>query len=163
MAWTNNVVVIANVTATSADLIDVLRSRAAREPSTFTLVVPATPFGGGRAAAVAKLNQALDQLRAVGLEVDGVVGDADPILAVMDTWDPKRHDEIIVSTLPTHSSKWLHAGLPERVARLTGAPVTHLVSLPPKPESQAASPPVQANRGLLGPLSVLGWGSQQQR
>ena len=153
MTWTHNVLVIANVTATSGELMDVLVSRAAREPSTFTLVVPATPFGGGRAAAVAKLNDALDQLRSAGLEVDGAVGDADPILAVTDTWDPKRHDEIIVSTLPTHSSKWMHAGLPERVGRLTGAPVTHVVSLPPKPAAQTAPPPAQPNRGLLGPLN----------
>jgi hypothetical protein len=163
MTWTHNVLVIANVTATSSDLMDVLIARAARKPCTFTLVVPATPFGGGRAAAISKLNHALDQLRDAGLEVDGTVGDADPILAVTDTWDPRRHDEIIVSTLPTHSSKWLHAGLPERVARLTGAPVTHVVSPPPKPEAHTAPPPPHANRGLLAPLSVLGWGSQQQR
>ena len=95
-------------------------------------MVPATPFGGGRAAAVAKLDEALAQLREAGLQAEGIVGDADPVVAVTDAWDPKRYDEIVVSTLPLRFSKWLHAGLPERIAKLTGAPVSHIVSEPAK-------------------------------
>ena len=45
-----------------------------------------------------------------------------------DEWDPRRYDEIVVSTLPQMVSKWLHAGLPERIERITGARVTHVVS-----------------------------------
>src|SRR5205807_10385020 len=96
--------VVANVTATSDELIEALKSRA---PAAFTLIIPATPFGGGRDAATAKLEEALGQLRAAGLEAEGSVGNADPILAVTDAWDPKRYDEIIVSTLPMRFSKWL--------------------------------------------------------
>src|SRR5207302_4277784 len=141
--------------------IDMLKASAEREPSSFTLIVPATPFGGGRAAATDKLREAIEQLQAAGLEADGGVGAADPIVAVTDVWDPKRFDEIIVSTLPLSLSKWLHAGLPERIEKLTGAPVTHIISQPPKPAVEVAPPPAH-EKGPMGPLSVLGWGGHKK-
>jgi len=160
VTWKRSFLVVANVTATSDELIELLTARAAQEPADFTLVIPATPFGGGREAALKKLGEALAQLREAGLEVDGAVGNADPILAVTDAWDPKRYDEIVVSTLPMRFSKWLHAGLPERIAKLTDAPVTHVVSQPPKPEHQVAPPPASPDRSM-GPLSVLSWGARK--
>jgi alkanesulfonate monooxygenase SsuD/methylene tetrahydromethanopterin reductase-like flavin-dependent oxidoreductase (luciferase family) len=164
MAWKRSILVVANVTATSDELLDALKARAGRQPTRFTLVVPATPFGGGRQAAADKLFDAVDQLRAAGLEADGSVGDADPCIAVTESWDPKQHDEIIVSTLPQKMSKWLHAGLPARIARITGAPVTHLVSHPPKPEVETVPAPAHEDKGVvMGPLSVLSWGGNQSR
>ena len=157
MAWKRSFLVVANVTATSEDLIGALTERA---PASFTLVIPATPFGGGRQAALATLSDALEQLRAAGLEADGTVGNADPILAVTDAWDPKKYDEIIVSTLPLQLSKWLHAGLPDRISRLTDAPVTHVVSAPPKPDPVVAPPPAAPDRSM-GPLTVLSWGARK--
>ena len=157
MAWKRSFLVVANVTATSDELMEALK---ARGPAGFTLVIPATPFGGGREAAAAKLEEALEHLRAAGLEADGAVGNAEPILAVTDAWDPKRYDEIIVSTLPMHFSKWLHAGLPERIGRLTDAPVTHVVSQPPKPDHEVAPPPQHPDKAM-GPLSVLAWGARK--
>jgi hypothetical protein len=156
MTWKRSVLVVANVTATSPDLLDALRARGAREPTTFTLIVPATPFGGGRAAAKDNLERACEKLREAGLEVEGSVWDCDPLVAVTEAWDPRRYDEIIVSTLPMRISKWLHAGLPERVAKITGAPVTHLVSEPPKPAVEAVPPPEHEKHGLIAPLYGLG-------
>jgi hypothetical protein len=160
MTWKRSFLVVANVTATSDELIDALRARAEQEPASFTLVIPATPFGGGHDAATAKLEEAIEQLRAAGLEAEGHVGNADPILAVTDAWDPKRYDEIIVSTLPMRFSKWLHAGLPERIAKLTDAAVTHVVSQPAKPAPEVAPPPPHPDK-TMGPLSVLAWGSRK--
>jgi GABA permease len=157
MTWKRSFLVVANVTATSEDLIAALKERA---PASFTLVIPATPFGGGREAATAQLAEALADLRAAGLECDGNVGNADPILAVTDAWDPKKYDEIIVSTLPMRFSKWLHAGLPERIGKLTDAPVTHIVSEPPRPEPELAPPPAHPDKAM-GPLSVLAWGARK--
>ncbi len=161
MAWKRTVLVVANVTATSDTVLAALVARAEREPIAFTLVVPATPFGGGRTAAVRKLHDAIEQLRAAGLEVDGMVGAADPIVAVTDAWDPRHYDEIIVSTLPMRFSKWMHAGLPQRVEKLTGAPVTHLIADPPKPAPMIEPAPVRESRGVMAPLSVLAWGGQR--
>jgi hypothetical protein len=156
MTWKKSFLVVANVTATSERLIAALRSRAEQGPASFTLIIPATAVGGGRATALRTLEQALAQLREAGLEAEGSVGNADPILAVADVWDPKRYDEIIVSTLPMRFSKWLHAGLPERIGHLTDAPVTHVVSDPPRPELEVVPPPPPAENPM-GPLSVLQW------
>jgi len=161
MAWKTSVLVVANVTATSQDLLDVLLARANREPTAFTLVVPATPFGGGREAAEGKLLEAVDRLRAAGLEADGSVGNPDPCVAVSEVWDPKRYDEIVVSTLPMKVSKWLHAGLPERIGRITGAPVAHVVSQPRK--SVQTQPAPVPEEGGLGPLKVLAWGGNREQ
>ena len=46
----------------------------------------------------------------------------------MDMWDPMKFDEIIVSTLPTGSSRWLGLDLPHRLEKLTSVPVRHVVS-----------------------------------
>jgi hypothetical protein len=162
MSWKRSVLVVANVTATSEGLADALTSLAAGQSTSFMVIVPATPFGGGRGAADEQLEQALERLREAGLEVAGAVGDADPMIAVIEAWDPKRYDEIIVSTLPMRFSKWLHAGLPERIERATGARVTHLVSSPPKPSIQTVPAPAHAP-SELGPLSVLGWGAAKRR
>src|SRR5207253_2112330 len=93
------------------------------------------------AAAHEALSAACERLREAGLEAEGSVGDADPIVAVTEAWDPKRYDEIIVSTLPMRFSKWLHAGLPERIGKLTGAPVTHVISEPAGREVEAEPVP----------------------
>lgn len=162
MEWTTNVLVVANVTATSPELTSALIDRNKNSSVRFTLVVPSDPVAGGRESARAMLDEALARLRAAGLEVDGHVGGGDPLLAVSDEWDPRQYDEVIVSTLPMRVSKWLHAGLPERIERLTGANVTHVVSQPPKPEVAATPAPAHESHGVMTPLSVLTWGMDRQ-
>jgi hypothetical protein len=162
MQWTNNVLVVANVTATSTELLEALTARSQEGNATFTLIVPADPVAGGRQEARARLDQALELLDGAGLRIEGRVGSGDPILAVTDEWDPRRYDEIIVCTLPMHISKWLHAGLPERIEKLTGARVTHVVSALPKPELETTPAPVHEKHGVMTPLSVLTWGAQRQ-
>jgi hypothetical protein len=125
-----NVIVVANKTATSDELVDALRSRAAQEATRFTLVVPSTPHSDDHVPPEQRLEEAVQHIRAAGLEVTGLVGAPDPVAAVEQIWDPKRYDEVIVSTLPLNTSKWLPAGLPERIRQTTGAPVTHVVSQP---------------------------------
>ena len=71
-------------------------------------------------------------------------------------WDPKLHDEIIVSTLPANLSKWLHAGLPHRIEKLTGAHVRHVVSPRPLPLVQATMATAHGRPGVaFDPMSVL--------
>lgn len=161
MAFTKNILVVANVTATSDDLYRNLIERAQHEPAAFTMLVPATSAAGGHSAAQATLEAAVARLRAAGLDVEGAVGDRDPLVAVSEAWDPLRYDEIVMSTLPIGASKWLHAGLPERISKLTGTLVTHIVSQPPKPPVEKRLAPRHADRGL-GPLSVLGWGGRHE-
>jgi hypothetical protein len=162
MQWTMSVLVVANITATSPELVGELIGRRERGPVKFMLVVPANPVASGREAAQLRLDVALEQLRSAGLDIEGRVGSSDPIIAVSDEWDPRTYDEIILSTLPTSISKWLHAGLPERVERLTGARVTHVVSEPPKPQAVVGPARGHEKRGVMTPLSVLTWGGHRQ-
>ena len=56
----------------------------------------------------------------------------------MEAWDPMKFDEILVSTLPTGSSRWLEANLPRRLEKLTSVTVRHVISTP---EGRAADEP----------------------
>ncbi len=160
VTWTKNILVVANVTAISNELEAALRAEADSYPAAFYLIVPATPLAGGRVAARDRLRVMVERLRADGLRVDGEVGDCDPVVAVMAAWDPKLYDGVVVSTLPMRVSKWLHRGLPERIAQVTGAPVKHVVCRPPGPPIPVEpAPPHQ--KSPIGPLSVLGWGRRQ--
>ena len=138
--------VVANQTASSDDLLGALRRVAERQPTRFTLIVPASP----RQGAPELLEEALRLYREAGLEADGQLGDGDPCVAVTEAYDARRHDEIIVCTLPLGSSKWLHAGLPERIAKLTDAQVTHVVAHQ-RPEAPHVVP-APAHHESLGPL-----------
>lgn len=157
MAWRFNVLVVANVTADSPELIDALGARAAREPCSFTLVVPAAVAGSaGREAAAERLETALARMRETGLDASGFVGDNDVIAAVVEAWDPRHYDDIVISTLPTGSSKWLQVDLPHRVRRLTDALVSHVVAEPPAPERPRRRREEPTHLGLLTPLGALG-------
>jgi hypothetical protein len=155
-----SVLVVANLTAASKDLLEALKARAERSPIKVTLVMPAQGPGlGGREAVRQRLDEALRGMRDAGLEADGVVGDADPMEAVAECFDPARHDEAVVCTLPGRSSKWLQFDFPHRVARFTGVPVTHVVADDLRP-APAAGPAPEHERAPLGPLSVLAWGGR---
>ncbi len=156
-----NVLVVANLTASSQHLLDALKHRADRSPIRITLVMPAHGPGlGGREAVRDRLDEALEGMRAAGLEANGAIGDADPMEAVAECFDPARHDEAIVCTLPGRSSKWLQYDFPHRVARYTGVPVTHVVADDLRP-APATSPAPTHEREPLGPLSVLAWGGRR--
>jgi hypothetical protein len=157
MAWTFSVLVVANVTATSDELVAALSERAQRDPCRFTLVVPAPVAGSvGRKAGQRTLEDALVRLREAGLEVDGAVGDHDPLGAVADHYDPQRVDEIVISTLPTGVSKWMQVDLPHRVERATDATVTHVIAEPQRAEARVEHiEKDQAGLGLLTPFRAL--------
>src|SRR5918999_453852 len=155
-----HVLVVANVTATSGDLLAALEERARKGPIEVTLLMPGKGPGlSGREAVRGRLDEALAAWREGRIEADGVCGDANPMDAVAETWDPRHHDEVIVSTLPGQSSRWIQSDLPSRVARLTGAPVTHVVATDMRPEPVHGPPPPHET-SPLGPLAVLSWGGK---
>jgi len=130
-----NVLVIANQTAESDDLLAALRERAAEGDYEFTVLVPATPHGvawaanmasdKGREEAEEHRDALVERLRAAGLPVkEAIVGDPDPLAAIEDATNLGDYDELIVSTLPHHLSKWLHLDLQRKAAHATGLPVT---------------------------------------
>ena len=128
----NRLLVVANRTVDSDEVFDAVRQRCSEAGCSVTLLVPASwDIGdphGGRESARRRLRAATRRLREAGIPVECVVGDPDPLSAVEAVWDPGRFDEVIVSTLPSRISNWLKRDLPSRVARVTGAPVTHVVA-----------------------------------
>jgi hypothetical protein len=129
-----SVLVVANRTAGSDELLEALRKRAAEGPARFHLVVPSTARGvswvadmnAGTDAAEHDLEGALERLRGAGLDIDGEIGDPDPVAAVQDAANAASYEEIIVSTLHKHVSRWLKLDLPSKAAHATGLPVTHV-------------------------------------
>jgi hypothetical protein len=144
VAEKKRVLVVANRTAESTELVDALRARAVEGPAEFTLLVPSTPhgiawaadmFAGGEEAE--EHRQAfVERLRRDGLDIKQArVGDPDPLAATQDEVNANDYDEVIVSTLPLHISKWLRVDLPRKVEHATGLPVRHVVAH----ESKAAA------------------------
>jgi len=118
--------VVANQTLGGDQLMEEVRWRVARGPSSFYIVVPKIPPAAGSTeeaerratlTAESRLHQALDQFRAEKIEARGDLGDADPLTAIGDVLGAEQFDEIIISTLPTGISRWLGLDLPHRVER----------------------------------------------
>jgi hypothetical protein len=122
-----NVLVIANKTIVSEELLDKIRERAKQGPASFLLVAPEsddeTPGGAQQ-----RLARALTELRGDGIEAHGQVVHPDPYTAAQNVVHDERVDEIIVSTFPGEKSGWLRRDLIERLRKDTGLPVEHVVS-----------------------------------
>jgi hypothetical protein len=144
--------VVANQTLGGDQLMAEVRRRAAAGPSSFFVVVPNTrsvdvaPASGAplppgsagvaveerdrRATLIAqsRLNQALSQLKAEGLDARGDLGDSEPLTAIGDALAGAQFDEIIISTLPGGISRWLGMDLPSRAERKFKLPVTTITA-----------------------------------
>ena len=121
MAYKTKLLVVANQTVDSDELFATLKERAEHGPISVTLIAPQDHAGLAR-----RLNAALHRLHEAGIEAEGMLGDVDPCVAVMEVWDPRRYDEVVVSTLPTGTSRWLAIDLPRRIEKVTDAPVQHV-------------------------------------
>src|SRR3954449_5299483 len=156
-----HVIVLANRTATAPELIEALVHRSERGPIRATLVMPAAgPGTAARGQGKTRMEAALEAWRAAGIDqAEGIVCDPHPLEALGEVWDPMRHDEVIVCTLPGQSSKWIRSDLPHAVARHTGVSVTHVVAHDPE-EHPDLSPAPKHEKAPLGPLSVLSWGGR---
>jgi uncharacterized membrane-anchored protein len=126
-----NVLVVTNKTEATPALVEAMRERAAAGPARFFLLVPNPdhlPFdrvGEDTSDGEKVLEQVLPRLQEqAGAEVEGRVANSpnayDDIVAALKGGD---YREIILETLPSHVSHWLHVDLPERVAHL-GYPLT---------------------------------------
>jgi hypothetical protein len=123
----SNVLVVANRTVVSEELLDRVRQRAAEGPASFLLLVPAGHHGEDEAAD-RRLRLALTELRGEGIDAHGQVGHPDPFTAAIQATDDERIDEIIVSTFPGERSGWLRRDLVARLRKETGLVVQHVVS-----------------------------------
>lgn len=154
MSSKQKVLVVANRTADSPELIAALRERAAGAPTGFTLLVPAVPHGlawaadmkAGWTEAAGRAERAAEQMRESGLALEEViVGDPDPFAAVGDALHAREFDEVVVSVLPRAISRWLAVGLPARLRRAIDLPVAQVTaSSQPQPAAPAVRQAVAA-------------------
>ena len=116
-----HVLVVANRTASTPDLLDAVKRYARERPTEFALLIPDAPRGEHTDWT---LELALPLLeRAAGGPVDGQTGTSgDPFDAIRAVLTLGSYDCVIISTLPRRVSKWLRRDLPQRVAGL-GVPV----------------------------------------
>jgi hypothetical protein len=128
------VLVVANKTAATPGLLDAVRERAGRGDAQFTLLVP-NAHGGLNKITAAEHDMEADEAQqvialakplieeAAGSEIETLIGDPNPLDAIQDAVNVQGFDEIIISTLPTPVSRWLHLDLPSKLNGL-GLPVT---------------------------------------
>ena len=150
--------VVANQTLQAAELRDELGKRISAGPCSFFVIVPDTkaaqydPVAAGgmlpqpgmwwwatyyarpatdeeaTAQARERLTLMLDGLAALGVPVEGDLGSPDPLEAVGQACADRQFDEIIMTTLPQHISRWLRADLPHQAQRQFGLPVTTIIT-----------------------------------
>ncbi len=147
----SRILVVANRTLGSSDLLQSIQDRMAKGPCEFTLLVPAIPHARrestmetltrritnlpvtdeARGADEADYEHArgrvafgIEQLQKLGADVDGEVGNPNPVRAVQDALSRDKYDEIILSTLPKRVGGWLSQDLPNKVKRKFKGPVT---------------------------------------
>jgi len=133
----SRVLVVTNKVRASPAVLEAVRERASAGPAKFFLLVPNPDHvafdrnGPGGSLGEEVLAHALPLLQEpTGGEVAGRVASSpnayDDIVEELSTG---RYREIILETLPSHVSHWLHVDLPERVAHLgyplTTVPATH--------------------------------------
>jgi len=149
MASKQKVLVIANRTADSPELIAVLR-RLGEEGAGVTLLVPAVPHGlswaadmkAGWSAAISCAEAASQRMRTDRVVLDEVVvGDPDPFAAAGDVLHGGDFSAVVVSTLPRSVSKWLKLSLADRIRRAFEIPVTQVSTHP-----RARSGPVRRRK-----------------
>ena len=122
-----NVLVIANQTVVSDELLARIRRRAAKSPASFLIVAPQSDEEE-HADADKRLRLALSELRGEGIDAHGQVVHPDPYTAAQHVVNDERVDEIIVSTFGGEKSGWLRRDLVQRLRKDTGLPVDHVVS-----------------------------------
>jgi hypothetical protein len=127
-----NVLVVANETVVGDPLLNKIRERAAKGPTSFLIVSPQSDATASEhPEAERRLRRAMTLLRAEGLEVHGQIAHPDPYTAAMQAVQDERIDEIIVSTFPGEKqSTWLRGDIINRLRKSTGLPVEHVEFAP---------------------------------
>jgi len=153
-----HILVVANETAVSHALVELIERRAAAAPVRVTVVAPVNQPHQGyvvyydtrRAAARRRLDKTLALLRAAEVPANGVVVESDPVAALRDAIHQLEPDEVIVSTHPQRQSGWLRRNAVEMMRRAAGSrPFEHVV-VDLAAEHGEANVLVVANRTVLG-------------
>jgi GABA permease len=135
-AGEHRILVVANETVGGPELRSEIQARAGDRRTKVLVVCPAlnSPLrhwasdeDDARAAAQLRLDQSLESMRSVGLDVQGEIGDGDPLQAIEDAVRTFQPDELIVSTHPAGRSHWLERGVVDRARERFDIRLTHVV------------------------------------
>jgi hypothetical protein len=133
------VLVIANETAASSTLLDMLRARATADDIQVTVIAPVSEPRRGyvvyedtrRASAGRRLERTLQLLRESSIRAQGFVVETSPVQAAKDALaqlEPTP-DEIVVSTHSPQRSGWMRRDVVQEIERAAkGIPVRHVIA-----------------------------------
>jgi len=130
------ILVIANETADTPVVLQAVIEQAHGSAAQVLVIAPAlntrlhhwmSDQDGAHHAAGERLAASLETLNLAGVDAQGWVGDADPIMAIADALPFFSPDEIVLLTHPRRRSNWLARDVVERARAQFGLPVTHVV------------------------------------
>ncbi len=138
---THRVLLVANKTASSAQLREAVQARIAAGQTQFVLLVPAEAPSGTltfeeaecwqeaaqRAKAIAR------ELEELGANVEDRVGAHNPYEAVLDQLRAEVFEEVVISVNPATVWVWMGLDLVSRLRESTNVYVTHLAPDAPSP------------------------------
>ena len=132
----HRILVAANETVGGPELLSEIRKRAGDRQARVLVVCPAlnSPLRHwandeeqARTEAQERLEASVASMRATGLDVEGEVGDGDPVQAIEDAVRTFQPDELIISTHPPGRSHWLERGVVEKARSRFDMPLIHVV------------------------------------
>jgi GABA permease len=128
----HRILLVGNETLASQELVASLDGRAA--DAEVLVVAPALDRRRGRPpderprrAAERRLAGCLEALREEGVAAEGIVGDAEPLVAIEDALRVFPADEIVIATHRAPGSSWLARRVVQRAAQRFWHPVHHVV------------------------------------
>jgi hypothetical protein len=133
---THRILVVANETLSGRALRSEISGRSHSGRTDLRVVCPAlnskikhwtNEEDQARANAQQRLERLLEGLRGEGFEVQGDIGDDDPVQAMEDALRRYPADEAIISTHPPGRSNWLEHDVVHRAQERFDLPVTHVV------------------------------------
>jgi len=138
----HRVLVLANETVNSEELLDELRRIDAEGDATYFVCVPASPVETGQAAlngavkvwdatleaAQRRLDDTLTTLRSESLDATGELGDYRPLRALDNAVESFRPDQIVIATRPLEDSVWQRYDVVDRARTTYPIPVDHVIA-----------------------------------
>jgi hypothetical protein len=137
--------VVATQTVNGKDLVDRLLERARERPHRYTFICPRSG-AITREEIASRLAATLAEMYRNEVDATGQPMSPEPYPAIENAIEHYRIDEILISTLRGEQSKWLEAGLIEKVQSLTDKPLEHIESST-EPYSAPAAEPAAVGAG----------------
>jgi hypothetical protein len=133
----HRLLVVANETVEGRELLEEIARKTRGRRAEVMVVAPALVSSRIKGAlgdvdeaveqARERLRRSVEEIRKLGVEVSGEVGDSDPNLAIRDALALFPANEVIIATHPPERSAWLEKDVVERARSEIAQPITHVV------------------------------------